>query len=178
MKLCTTTYKSIYSKVNYNKMRLSMNENIVKKNRDGLGKAKGYVDSNLRYIMDRVTESGLPYKTIASSYINNNSIAINKPYIVLGIESSCDDTGVAIVRSDGTILSNIIYSQQQIHEKFGGIVPGLAMKAHQDNINIAVEEAVAAAGLNSLADIDAVAVTKGPGLEICLRVGFRKAQGT
>ncbi len=58
----------------------------------------------------------------------------------VGIESSCDDTGVAIVRSDGYILSNVLYSQQAIHEKFGGIVPSLAMNAHKSNIDIAVTE--------------------------------------
>ena len=82
------------------------------KNRDGLGKAKGYSDANLRYVLERHTLSGLPDRT--------------KPFLVLGIESSCDDTGAAVVRSDGTILSNVVYSQYEIHERFGGIVPRYA----------------------------------------------------
>jgi N6-L-threonylcarbamoyladenine synthase len=101
---------------------------------------------------------------------------ISKPFTVLGIESSCDDTGVSIVRSDGTVLSSVVYSQNDIHEKFGGIVPTLAMEQHKINIEVAVEEAVKKAGIKSLDEVDAIAVTKGPGLEICLRVGLRKAQ--
>jgi N6-L-threonylcarbamoyladenine synthase len=135
--------------------------NIKPKVRDGLGKAKGYSGANENYIM-KYEEFGLP--------------DISKPYFVLGIETSCDDTGVAIVSSNGTILSNIVYSQYEVHEKFGGIVPGLAMEAHKSNINIAIDEALLKAGLKSLNEIDVVAVTKGPGLEICLRVGIRKAQ--
>ena len=100
--------------------------------RDGLGKAKGYSDANSRYILDRQTKSGLPDRT--------------KPFLVLGIESSCDDTGAAIVRSDGVILSNVVYSQYEIHERFGGIVPSLAMEAHKMNIDKAVTEALAQAG--------------------------------
>jgi len=95
---------------------------------------------------------------------------------VLGIESSCDDTGVAVVRSDGKILSNVVYSQYEVHERFGGIVPSLAMTAHSDNIDKAVSEALVQAGLTSVSEVDAIAVTQGPGLEICLRVGFRTAQ--
>lgn len=97
---------------------------------------------------------------------------------MLGIESSCDDTGVAVVRSDGVVLSNIVYSQYGIHEKFGGVVPSLAMEAHKTNIELALKDAISKAGLNSIDEVDAIAVTKGPGLEICLRVGLRKAQGT
>lgn len=135
---------------------------IGARKRDGLGKPKGYADSSIRYILESEQKSGLPKQ--------------DKPYLVLGIETSCDDTGVGIVRSDGKILANVVYSQNEIHEKFGGIVPSLAMEAHKSNIDIAVERAIKAAGLNGLQDIDAVAVTKGPGLEICLRVGMRKAQ--
>lgn len=131
-------------------------------NRDGLGKPKGYSDVNSRYVMEKKTQSGLP--------------RIDKCFTVLGIESSCDDTGVSIVRSDGKILSNIVYSQYQIHEKFGGIVPSLAMEAHKFNIDRAVVDALLEAGFSSIDEVDAIAVTKGPGLEICLRVGFRKAQ--
>lgn len=97
--------------------------------RDGLGKAKGYSDANSRYILQKHTKSGLPNR--------------DRPFLVLGIESSCDDTGAAIVRSDGTVLSNVVYSQYEIHERFGGIVPSLAMEAHKTNINKAVTEALA-----------------------------------
>ena len=116
-----------------------------------------------RYVLDKDIGpmSGLPQKS---------------PYLMLGIETSCDDTGVAVVSSDGRILSNFVYSQYSMHESFGGIVPGVAMETHKKNIDEAIDDALRGAGLSSLHDIDAVAVTKGPGLEICLRVGIRRAQ--
>lgn len=129
--------------------------------RDGLGKPKGYSGLCTTYKPSQSAQSGLPN--------------ISKPFIVLGIESSCDDTGVAIVKSDGTILSNIVISQYAIHEKFGGIVPSLAMEAHKSNIQTALNEALKEANL-SYQDIDAVAATRGPGLEICLRVGYNKGR--
>lgn len=132
--------------------------------RVGLGKPKGYA-AHKGYQLHRHTLSGLPVQ-----------ISQGKPFTVLGIESSCDDTGVAVVRSDGKILSNVVYSQYEVHERFGGIVPSLAMTAHSDNIDKAVSEALVQAGLTSVSDVDAIAVTQGPGLEICLRVGCRTAQ--
>ncbi len=135
-----------------------------KQQREGLGQPKGYL-TNERYRLIKESLSGLPA-------MGNKE----KPYLVLGIESSCDDTGVAIVSSDGQILANIVYSQHDIHEQFGGIVPSLAMNAHQNNIDKAIQEAIREAGLSSIDDVDGIAVTKGPGLEICLRIGCRKAQ--
>ena len=132
------------------------------KSREGMGKPKGYYDLKSRYVLQNECLSGLPN--------------ISKPFIVLGIESSCDDTGVSILRSTGEILSHVVLSQHSIHEKFGGVVPSLAMEAHRSNIDTALTNALAQAGLASVAEVDAIAVTKGPGLEICLRVGYRKAQ--
>ncbi|CAM9360193.1 unnamed protein product, partial [Ectocarpus fasciculatus] len=100
---------------------------------------------------------------------------IDKPYLVLGIETSCDDTGVAVVSSTGKILSNIVISQREIHEEYGGIVPNLAMQEHKKNIDSAVTQALANAGV-TMSEISGVGVTQGPGLEVCLRVGVRKAQ--
>ncbi|EOD07715.1 glycoprotease family protein, partial [Emiliania huxleyi CCMP1516] len=94
---------------------------------------------------------------------------------VLGIETSCDDTGVAVVRSDGEILGEAIASQAELHEAWGGVVPGIARDAHRDALGGAVELALRRAGLSSAAEVDAVAVTVGPGLEICLRVGCEEA---
>lgn len=68
---------------------------------------------------------------------------------------------MAIVRSDGTILSQVVYSQNAIHEKFGGIVPTLAMEQHKLNIDVAVAEALEKAGMQSAKEVDAIAVTKG-----------------
>jgi len=96
-------------------------------------------------------------------------------YVVLGIETSCDDTACAVVRSDGMVLGESIASQHSIHAAYGGIVPNLAMQAHQEAIHRVVEEALDCAGLKT-SDIDAIACTVGPGLEICLRVGANKAR--
>ena len=85
---------------------------------------------------------------------------------VLGLESSCDDTAAAVVRRrDGQreILSSVVYGQSALHADFGGVVPEIAARAHAEKMDHAVEEALAQAGL-SLADMDAVAVTAGPGL--------------
>ena len=98
-----------------------------------------------------------------------------KPFTVLGVESSCDDTGAAVVRSDGKILGEALASQHHIHEEFGGVVPGLAKSAHEREIDGVIALALERAGMGSAAEVDAVGVTVGPGLEICLRVGCRRA---
>lgn len=98
---------------------------------------------------------------------------------ILGIESSCDDTAAAILRRDGddvAILSNIVSSQTDLHAAFGGVVPELAARAHAETLDLVVEEAVAAAGM-SLADIDAIAVTAGPGLIGGVLSGVMAAKG-
>lgn len=94
--------------------------------------------------------------------------------IILGIESSCDETSASICR-DGEILSNSI-ANQLIHQKYGGVVPELASRAHQQNIIPVVQEAIALAKINKK-DINAVAFTRGPGLLGSLLVGtsFSKA---
>ena len=81
--------------------------------------------------------------------------------IILGIESSCDDTSAAII-VDGVLKSNVIASQK-VHENYGGVVPELASRAHQQNIVPVVSEAIRQAGINKF-DINAIAFTRGPGL--------------
>jgi len=88
--------------------------------------------------------------------------------IILGIESSCDDTAAAIIK-DGKILANII-ANQDVHIAYGGVVPELASRAHQQNIIPVVEEAIKQANINK-SDISAVAFTNGPGLLGSLLVG-------
>ena len=97
-----------------------------------------------------------------------------KDIIILGIESSCDDTSAAILKNE-TILSNEI-AGQKVHEAYGGVVPELASRAHQQNIIPVVDTAIKKAGI-SKSDIDAVAFTRGPGLLGSLIVGtsFAKA---
>lgn len=96
--------------------------------------------------------------------------------IILGIESSCDDTSAAVI-SDGVLLSNVIASQD-VHRAFGGVVPELASRAHELNIVPVVSEALARAGV-AAADLTAIAFTRGPGLLGSLLVGtsFAKAMG-
>lgn len=93
---------------------------------------------------------------------------------ILGIESSCDDTSAAVV-GDGKLLSNVI-NTQSIHEKYGGVVPELASRAHQQNIVLVVKEALTRAELE-MSEIDAIAFTKGPGLLGSLLVGASFAKG-
>ena len=94
--------------------------------------------------------------------------------IILGIESSCDDTSAAVLR-DGVMLSNVIASQA-VHEAFGGVVPELASRAHQQNIVPVVSEAIRRAGIK-MEDLNAIAFTRGPGLMGSLLVGLSFAKG-
>lgn len=94
--------------------------------------------------------------------------------IILGIESSCDDTSAAIIR-DGVVLSNVIASQS-IHEAYGGVVPELASRAHQQNIIPVVHEALKRAGVEK-EKLSAIAYTRGPGLVGSLLVGTSFAKG-
>ena len=94
--------------------------------------------------------------------------------VILGIESSCDDTSAAVVR-DRRLLSNII-AGQEVHRKYGGVVPELASRAHQQNIVPVVDQALKEAGI-SQNEVDAVAFTRGPGLLGSLLVGTSFAKG-
>ncbi|HHF42963.1 MAG: tRNA (adenosine(37)-N6)-threonylcarbamoyltransferase complex transferase subunit TsaD [Candidatus Aminicenantes bacterium] len=95
---------------------------------------------------------------------------------ILAIETSCDETAAAVVDEKINILSNIVLSQDEIHAPYGGIVPELASRQHIISLTYVVEEALTRAGL-SLADIDAFAVTQGPGLIGSLLVGLSLAKG-
>lgn len=98
-----------------------------------------------------------------------------RPLRVLGIETSCDDTSAAIVTSDRQILSEVVRGQQELHEPMGGIVPTLASKSHSRNLPGVICETLDLAGL-TVQDLDAVAVTRGPGLPPCLPVGLNAAK--
>lgn len=95
--------------------------------------------------------------------------------IVLGVESSCDETAVAIVRDGKEVLSNVVLSQIDIHTKFGGVVPEIASREHVYNVSMVFEEAFKRANLTPN-DIDLIAVTKGPGLIGSLLVGLNAAK--
>jgi len=103
--------------------------------------------------------------------------SLPKNAFILGIETSCDDTAAAIVTKSGHVVSQAIRSQVSIHEEWGGVVPTLAKEAHQNAIDDVVEECLSKAGVTDIGkEVSAVAVTVGPGLSMCLRVGVRKAQ--
>lgn len=100
---------------------------------------------------------------------------MSKDIYILGIESSCDETAAAVVKNGREVLSNIISSQIVIHRKFGGVVPEIASRKHIENIMPVIDEALTQAGV-SLEQIDAVAVTYGPGLVGALLVGLSAAK--
>ena len=95
---------------------------------------------------------------------------------VLGIETSCDETAAAVVRDGREILSSIVSSQVELHGPYGGVVPEIASRSHVEKLPGVVDEAVRAAGLQ-WQDVDAVAVTVGPGLASSLLVGLSAAKG-
>lgn len=99
---------------------------------------------------------------------------MSQPTVILGIESSCDDTSAAVI-ADGILRSNVIASQA-VHEEYGGVVPELASRAHQQNILPVVASAIRKAGI-AKEDISAIAFTRGPGLLGSLLVGTSFAKG-
>lgn len=98
-----------------------------------------------------------------------------KDTLILGIESSCDETAAAVVMNGREVLSNIISSQVDIHTIYGGVVPEIASRLHCENINGVIRLALKEAGVD-FADLDAIAVTKGPGLVGALLVGVSEAK--
>ena len=101
---------------------------------------------------------------------------MEKDILTLGIESSCDETSVAVVKNGREVLSNVIATQIDIHKKYGGVVPEIASRNHVENITYVVEEALQKSGV-TLDDIDAICCTYGPGLVGALLVGLSTAKG-
>lgn len=99
-----------------------------------------------------------------------------KDILCLGIETSCDETSVSVVKNGREVFSNVISSQIEIHKKYGGVVPEIASRNHIENMNIVIEEALQQANL-TFEDIDIIAVTYGPGLVGALLVGVSAAKG-
>ena len=100
---------------------------------------------------------------------------MSKKPLILGIETSCDETAASIITEDEynkpKILSNIVSSQIEVHKEFGGVVPELAARSHMEKIDLIVKKAINDSG-RKLSDIDAIASTAGPGLVVCLSVGL------
>ena len=103
----------------------------------------------------------------------------SKKTIILGIETSCDETAAAVIQEGNgvtpKILSNVVSSQVDVHKEFGGVVPELAARSHIEKINLIVERSLKLSG-KKLQEVDAVAVTAGPGLIVCLSVGLNFAK--
>jgi N6-L-threonylcarbamoyladenine synthase len=102
-------------------------------------------------------------------------IYMTKDVLILAIESSCDETAAAVVRNGREVLSNIIFSQIELHKLYGGVVPEIASRKHIEKINQVIEEALASAG-TTLEEMDAIGVTYGPGLVGALLVGVAEAK--
>ncbi|KAK7484909.1 hypothetical protein BaRGS_00023829 [Batillaria attramentaria] len=117
----------------------------------------------------------------ASRAASNSASACGAPRndsrrrLVLGIETSCDDTGAAVVDEHGTIVGDALNSQTKTHIEFGGIIPPIARDLHQKHIESVVQLSLDRAGV-TLQDLDAVAVTVKPGLALCLKVGLEHAR--
>ncbi len=100
---------------------------------------------------------------------------IMKDQLILGIETSCDETAVAIIKNGREITANVVASQIESHKRFGGVVPEIASRHHVEQMTIVLEEALSQ-GHVTMADIDAIAVTEGPGLVGALLIGVNAAK--
>lgn len=100
---------------------------------------------------------------------------MEKDLYILGIETSCDETAASVVKNGKEILSNKVASQIESHKRFGGVVPEIASRHHVEQITIVIEEAIKEAGLD-FSQLDAIAVTKGPGLVGALLIGVNAAK--
>ncbi len=107
--------------------------------------------------------------------MENKKSSADGSVTILAIESSCDETAAAVVRNGREVLSNVIFSQIDLHTLYGGVVPEIASRKHIEKINQVMEEALSEAG-KKLSDMDAIAVTYGPGLVGALLVGVSAAK--
>lgn len=98
-----------------------------------------------------------------------------KDVLILAIESSCDETAAAVIKNGREVLSNVIYSQIELHKLYGGVVPEIASRKHIEKINQVIEQALTDANV-TLDDLDAIGVTYGPGLVGALLVGVAEAK--
>ncbi|HAH92823.1 MAG TPA: tRNA (adenosine(37)-N6)-threonylcarbamoyltransferase complex transferase subunit TsaD, partial [Dielma fastidiosa] len=94
---------------------------------------------------------------------------------ILAIESSCDETAAAVIEDGKKILSNVVATQIDVHKKFGGVIPEVASRIHVENISMVIAECMEKAGLG-IEEMDAIAVTQGPGLIGSLHVGVQAAK--
>ena len=100
---------------------------------------------------------------------------MEKDTYILAIESSCDETAAAVIKNGRYVCSNVIFSQIELHKLYGGVVPEIASRKHIEKINQVIREALEEASM-TLQDMDAIAVTYGPGLVGALLVGVAEAK--
>lgn len=121
-----------------------------------------------KYLYKHFLNNGVHLRARNSTSLR--SFVHSRPAVILGIESSCDDTGCGIVNSDGIIIGEAITSQEHTHINFGGIIPSVARSLHTSNVTKTCEDALRAANIK-LRDVDAIATTVKPGLPMSLRIG-------
>ena len=112
---------------------------------------------------------------IKNTLFSNKPVTIDEKSLIMGIESSCDETACAIVKGGREVLSNVVASQIKIHEEYGGVIPEIAAREHLEAINVVIDEALKQAGIKG-SEISAFASTVGPGLVGCLLVGMNAAK--
>ena len=125
------------------------------------------------------TEISVLQRKVILTYFCTLSNNFIEERLVLGIETSCDDTGIAVVSDVRGVVSQRVSSQYDVHRSYQGVVPHLARRAHQQNIEILLKEVMEGAQASSpldFAKLSAIAVTAGPGLGPCLGVGLDKAK--
>ncbi|KAK3160661.1 hypothetical protein QOZ80_1BG0062660 [Eleusine coracana subsp. coracana] len=116
-----------------------------------------------------------PISAMPSAEAAARAVPVRRDILMLGIETSCDDTAASVVRGDGKILSQVVSSQADLLVRYGGVAPKMAEEAHALAIDQVVQKALDDANLSG-SDLSAVSVTIGPGLGLCLRVGVHKAR--
>ncbi|XP_017893656.1 probable tRNA N6-adenosine threonylcarbamoyltransferase, mitochondrial [Ceratina calcarata] len=123
-----------------------------------------------KYLYKRFLNNGTHFYARRTNSISVRNSVHSRPAVILGIESSCDDTGCGIVNSDGIVIGEALTSQQLTHLNFGGIIPTFARLLHTSNVTKTCEDALRAANMK-LRDVDAIATTVKPGLPMSLKIG-------
>ncbi len=117
-----------------------------------------------------------PQLNDSAKHVTALNTSEEKPGYILGIETSCDETAAAVLSMDGVVRSNVVASQHEVHRRFGGVVPELASRKHTEQIEEIVQEAMRLARIN-FSQVNAIAVTQGPGLAGALLVGISFGKG-
>ena len=112
---------------------------------------------------------------VKNTLFSNKPVTIDENSLIMGIESSCDETACAIVKGGREVIANVVASQIKIHEEYGGVIPEIAAREHLEAINVVIDEALKQAGVKG-EDITAFSATVGPGLVGCLLVGMNAAK--